>query len=88
VHRARGARRAQRQAFVEHILGGFGPLPITEPIARVHAEIWADVERRGQRLGAHDLWLAATALAHGLGMATRNRVDFRRVRGLRVLAPT
>lgn len=32
---------------------------------------------------AHDLWIAATALAHGLGVATR----FTRVEGLRVVAP-
>jgi predicted nucleic acid-binding protein len=87
VHRASGARRTQRRAFVEHVLAGFEPLPVTEPVARIHAEIWADLEQRGQAVGAHDLWLAATALTHGFGIATRNREEFRRVRGLRVLAP-
>lgn len=53
----------------------------------MHAEVWADLERRGQPVGAHDLWIAATALAHGFAVATRNRRDFVRVRGLRVLAP-
>ena len=86
VHRASGARRSRRRAFVEHVLAGIQPVPITEPIARVHAEIWADLERRGQTVGAHDLWIAATALTHGFGLITRNREEFRRVRGLRVLA--
>jgi len=86
VHRASGARRSRRRAFVEHVLAGIQPVPITEPIARVHAEIWADLERRGQTVGAHDLWIAATALTHGFGLITRNRKEFRRVRGLRVLA--
>jgi len=86
VHRASGARRSRRRAFVEHILAGIQPVPITESIARVHAEIWADLERRGQTVGAHDLWIAATALTHGFGLITRNREEFRRVRGLRVLA--
>lgn len=86
VHRAKGARRARRRAFVEHLLAGLEPLPITEPVARVHAEIWADLSDRGEAIGAHDLWIAATALAHGLGVATRNPRDFARVRGLRVLA--
>jgi predicted nucleic acid-binding protein len=36
-------------------------------------------------IGAHDLWIAATALTHGLGVATRDRGDFARVQGLRVL---
>jgi tRNA(fMet)-specific endonuclease VapC len=86
VHRATGARRARRSAFVEHLLGGIRAIPITEPVARVHAEIWAQLAERGQVIGAHDLWIAATALAHGLGVATRNAEEFRRVPGLRVIA--
>jgi tRNA(fMet)-specific endonuclease VapC len=87
VHRARGARRTRRRAFVEHILSGFEPVPITEPVARVHAEVWADLAGRGATIGAHDLWIAATGLAHGLGVATRNAEDFARIPGLRVLRP-
>jgi tRNA(fMet)-specific endonuclease VapC len=87
VHRATGARRARRRAFVEHMLAGLQPIPVSEPVARVHAEVWAQLAKRGQIIGAHDLWIAATALAHGLGVATRNAGDFKRVPGLRVLAP-
>ena len=87
VHRARGARRNRRKAFVEHILAGLEPVPITEPVARVHAEVWANLEQRGDVLGAHDLWIAATALAHGFGIVTRNTRDFDRVPGLRVVTP-
>ena len=86
VLRARGAVRARRRAFVEHILGGLQAIPITEPLARVHADIWADLAERGEPIGAHDLWIAATALAHGLGVATGNASHFVRVAGLRVLA--
>lgn len=85
VHRARGARRTRRRAFVEHVLSDFKPIPITEPVARVHAEVWADLAGRGVTVGAHDLWIAATALAHGLGVATRNAQDFRRIPGLRII---
>jgi tRNA(fMet)-specific endonuclease VapC len=53
----------------------------------VHAEASADLGRRGLTIGAHHLWIAATALAQGFGVATRDEADFRRVRGLRVLAP-
>lgn len=87
VHRARGARRNRRRAFVEHVLASLDPIPITEAVARVHAEIWAELSGRGDVVGAHDLWIAATALAHGLGVATGNAADFRRVPGLRVLTP-
>ena len=85
VHRAQGAIRARRRAFVEHILAGLEAIPITEPVARVHAEVWAQQAARGQVIGAHDLWIAATALAHGLGVATGNAADFERVPGLRVV---
>ncbi|MGA2925861.1 MAG: PIN domain-containing protein [Solirubrobacteraceae bacterium] len=85
VHRATGARRARRSAFVEHLLAGLQAIPITEPVARVHAEIWAQLAKRGQVIGAHDLWISATAIAHGLAVATGNGAEFSRVPGLRVL---
>ena len=86
VHRATGDVRARRSAFVEHLLAGLRAIPITEPVARVHAEIWAQLTDRGQVIGAHDLWIAATAVAHGLGVATRNAGEFERVPGLRLIA--
>lgn len=86
VHRATGGTRAQRRAFVEHLLASFEPLPITTPVTRVHAEVWAELAASGRTVGAHDLWIAATALTWGLGVATRNVAEFRRVPGLRVVA--
>jgi tRNA(fMet)-specific endonuclease VapC len=86
VARATGGRRARRRAFVEHLLAELQAIPITEPVARVHADAWATLARRGAVIGAHDLWIAATALAYGLGLATRNVSDFERVDGLRVVA--
>ena len=71
---------------MEHLLGQLEALAITEPVARVHAEVWAQLAAKGVVIGSHDLWIAATALAHGFGVATRNDRDFRRVPGLRVLA--
>jgi len=86
VLRARGAKRARRQAFVEHLLAGLQAIPITQQVARVHANIWAELADRGEAIGAHDLWIAATAIAHGLGIATRNSSHFERVPGLRLIA--
>jgi tRNA(fMet)-specific endonuclease VapC len=87
VHRAEGAQRARRNAFVEHLLAGMRALEITEQIARVHADIWAQLAARGEVIGAHDLWIAATALAHGMGLATGNAREFKRIPGLRLIAP-
>jgi len=85
VHRAQGAIRARRNAFVEHLLAGFQAIPITESVARVHADIWSGLAGRGQLIGAHDLWIAATAVANGLTPATHNNTHFARVPGLQVI---
>ena len=88
VQRARGGMRARRQAFVEYIFSGFEPVPVTEAVARVHADVWAGLSRRGNVVGAHDLWIGATALAFGFGIATMDVEDFRRIPGLRVISPS
>lgn len=86
VHRAgAGAIRARRAAFVEHLLSAIEPLPITMAIARAHAAIWAELESKGNLIGAHDLWIASTALSHGMELVTANARDFQRVPGLDVV---
>lgn len=85
VHRATGERALRRRAFVEHILATIDPVPISPAVARVHAQLWAVLEAGGTPIGAHDLWIAATALSNGYGLVTGNVRDFDRVPGLRVL---
>ena len=86
VLRAEGAARTRRRAFVEHVLAGVEAIPITQRVARVHADIWCGLSTRGEQVGAHDLWIAATAVAHGLAIATRNISHFERIPGLRILS--
>jgi tRNA(fMet)-specific endonuclease VapC len=87
VHRATDDRvRTRRQAFVEHLIHSIEPLPITTSVARSHAEIWAGLERSGEAIGAHDMWIAATAVSHGMEVATANASEFDRVPGLTVVA--
>jgi tRNA(fMet)-specific endonuclease VapC len=86
VHRAADEqRRVRREALVEHLLESLEALPVTTAVARTHARIWADLERRGEPIGAHDLWIAATAVTHGMGVATSNGGEFGRVAGLTVV---
>lgn len=88
IHRATDEHvRARRQAFVEHILAALDPIPIDARVARAHAAAWAQLDAAGTPIGAHDLWIAATALAHGHAVATANARDFARVPGLRVVQP-
>ena len=83
VHRARRPDvRARRSAFVEAILGRFPLLSIDLSIARIHSQVWAGLAASGSLIGPHDLWLAATCLAHGLTLATANLREFGKVPGL------
>jgi tRNA(fMet)-specific endonuclease VapC len=85
VHRASNAGiRARRAAWVEAILERFPLLPVDMPIARAHAQLWAELARRGEMIGPHDLWLAASCVAHGLTMVTANGREFECVPGLEV----
>jgi tRNA(fMet)-specific endonuclease VapC len=85
VHRATEPRvRARRSAFVEAVLSSFPLLEIDVATARAHARLWADLASTGQLIGAHDLWLAASCLGHGLSLATANARHFTRVPGLDV----
>lgn len=85
VHRAGNqVRRAKRSAFVEAVIDRFPLLPLDLPSARIHAELWAGLAVSGTLIGAHDLWLAAAAVAHDLTLATANVREFGRVPGLDV----
>jgi len=87
VHRANTEERRQRRsAFVEAVIAGVGVLDFTVAASRVHAELYADLARKGQMIGAHDLIIAATARCHDLSLLTNNVHEFSRVPGLRVIA--
>ncbi|MBS3966664.1 MAG: type II toxin-antitoxin system VapC family toxin [Truepera sp.] len=78
-------RRAKRAAFIESLLAAVVVLDFTTEIARLHAQLLADLLARGERIGAHDLIIAATALRYGYPVLTSNVREFKRVAGLEVL---
>ena len=62
-------------------------LPYTEQTAYEHARLWARLEAAGNRIGAYDLIVAATALERGSEVATFNRRHFNAVPGLSIIEP-
>ncbi len=83
VHRATSAgQRTRRQAFVEQHLSAIPVFPFDLVAARLHAELWARLAAKGTQIGAHDLLIAATALAAGYRVATRDERSFPRIPGL------
>lgn len=88
VHRAEPTRRRlQREANIESIIRRIPVLPFELRAARVHAEIWAQLATSGLMIGAHDLIIAATAIANGYAVLTDNVREFQRVPGLVVEQP-
>ena len=79
------ARRTRRGAFVEGLLAVLPTIPFGLLEARRHAQLWAELTRKGRMIGPHDLAIAATALAHDFALATLNRDEFGRVPGLRLV---
>jgi tRNA(fMet)-specific endonuclease VapC len=65
VHRGTGTTAGQRAAFVEGLLTGFGVLPVDLPVSRAYARTSAELAALGRTVEANDLWVAATAIAHG-----------------------
>ena len=85
VHRAESElRRGRRESFVNLILRSMPILPFNLEIARIHSRLWADLEQRGTIIGAHDILIAATALAHGLTLVTSNVRHFGRIESLKL----
>jgi tRNA(fMet)-specific endonuclease VapC len=89
----RSAQRAppplstRRQRFLERALEVLEVVPYTEKAAIEHARLWASMESTGQRIGMHDLILAATALETGATVVTFNARRFAAVPGLTVVEP-
>lgn len=75
-------RRAQDatalQAFLPHVAVREFP----EEAAVHYAQIRADLKKRGQMIGASDLFIAAHARSLGLRLVTNNVAEFDRVKGL------
>lgn len=83
VHRATtAARKTQREAFVEGLMARLPIFSFDQVAARVHASLSAELAKNGTPVGAHDLVIAATAMAHGFGVATRDDRSFPRITGL------
>lgn len=83
AHRAADAAiRTRRLAFVEAILARFPVLEIDLEVARAHAGLWSSLAQKGEMIGVHDSWIAATCIARDLTLVTGNTREFERVPGL------
>lgn len=72
--------RARRQERLQRAEATFAPLPFDANAARAFGRVYAAVAAKGRKARgrrAIDLLIAATAIAEGLPLYTRNPDDFR-----------
>jgi tRNA(fMet)-specific endonuclease VapC len=69
---------AALQAFLPHV----AVLEFPDDAAVHYAQIRADLKKRGQMIGANDLFIAAHARSLGIRLVTNNVAEFNRVKSL------
>jgi predicted nucleic acid-binding protein len=86
IYRAKTEQqRLARTRDVENIVSNVVVIPFDLAVARVHAQLDAGLRASGNKVGANDLAIAATALTHGHDIMTKDLRSFPRVPGLKVL---
>jgi tRNA(fMet)-specific endonuclease VapC len=88
VHLADSVPRAlKRRQLLERIRAGVDIIEFDEVIAEKWAELFADLQRRGEPVPANDLCVAATALAfdHPLLIGSRGEKHFKKINGLNLI---
>lgn len=70
------------EEVIGRLLGAFLEIPVDRTVAERAGRI-----RRGSLIRTPDALIAASALEHGLSLMTRNRRDFSRITGLKVVDP-
>jgi tRNA(fMet)-specific endonuclease VapC len=61
-------------------------LVVDDRTAEVYSSRVRELRSRGELIGTNDLWIGASAVQHGLPLLTANAGEFRRVKGLEVIA--
>ncbi len=75
-----GGSRARWEEFIRP----FHLYEYSSDVAWRFGSVFRALKAAGTLIGANDMWIAATALAHGQPLLTRNAREFARVPGLQV----
>jgi tRNA(fMet)-specific endonuclease VapC len=81
---ASGAVLSERAGW-ESLVGRFRLLMPDTETAWQYGRLYRYLRENGLLIGSNDLWIAATALAHGSPVVTRDVAHYRRVPGLEVV---
>jgi tRNA(fMet)-specific endonuclease VapC len=81
-----GALRAHGRRYSEAVrrfLGEFSVLPLDDSARDAYGRLRTGLERRGEVIGAHDMLIAAHAMALDATLVTNNEKEFGRIKGLK-----
>lgn len=82
VELSHGKGKERRAALVENVLSSIPIEPYDLEVARTHATLLAHTRRSGRPRGAHDLVIAATALAHTRTVVSADPAGFAELPGV------
>jgi len=82
VELADDVRRTAREAFVREVLDAIPVEDYDVEVARAHAGLLAHTRRSGRLRGAHDLIIAATALARDRAVVSADATAFNELPGV------
>jgi tRNA(fMet)-specific endonuclease VapC len=77
-----GRDRAKWESFIQP----FRFFGYNDEVAWRFGEVFRELRQKETHIGANDMWIAATALANGQPLVTRNAEEFRRVPSLEVMS--
>ena len=81
-----GADNEQRNFWKEFLHNAIR-LPLDERTSEIAADLFRKLRQKNVRMESSDLFIAATAIANDLPLATLNRKHFEQIDGLRLLVP-
>ena len=82
---AAGVETGRRDVW-EDFFRPFRVLPSSLDVASEYGRAYRHLAANAQLIGGNDLWIAATALASGMPLVTRNLEHFRRIPSLNVVS--
>lgn len=80
AHKSQGV--ARNLLITRQFLAQMVCLPFDDECADCYGKLRAELAAAGQSIGANDMLIAATALAHGKILVTHNTREFSRITGL------
>lgn len=76
---------ASTRATWERLIRPYAMLAWDREVSFLYGQIYRQLAPAGDLIGTNDMWIAATALHHGMGVVTDNLKEFSRVAGLQVV---